>query len=439
MARGVLCIMLLIGFHGCLSLGQTTKSAKPKSPLTNDQTEMRLQTRLEYFPHDAQAHKQLSDLLIKRNAARAFVESEASWLKDNPSDYESEIMMRSWATASLDDPDFALAVDKIMLTKNKREDDETDYDFLADRYAFTLLDRGRNDEAIALLLKSAELAPDADAVWANLGSAYERIGEYQKAIPYLRKALDLRNSSEMTHAELSKSLLQVGDIDESETEIRVALSVESSEPTDDFHRMLKNINKATKSDATASGFHVQLAKIYAAEKKFDLAMGEVNAAEAANSNDISLGYLKAQIWDAAHDPARAATVRKEVSDTIHAEFAKEAKNRKTDDVFSNLAFPEAVMFMENDPHEPGSFDGPYEAILLLGPFDGTGKLKPMDKLILGLAYCEKHNNAECRRLCQESMRDNPKFNTAKKQISPPSRARLPIAIVELIGPIALAG
>lgn len=414
MARCVLCIMLLVSFNASSSFAQANRIAKPKAPGADDQTEMRLRFRLDASPHDAQAHKQLSDLLEKRNAGRALVEADAAWLKDNPSDYDAEIVMRSWATVSLDDPDFALDVDRLMLQSNNRSDDEKDYDFLADRYAFALLDRGRDNEAIALLTRSAQLAPDSDAVWGNLASAYQQLGEYQKAIPYFRRALDLNNNAEETHADFSKALLQAGQVEESETEIRVAIGMESSEATDEFHQMMRRMSAAAKADPVASEFHIQLAKVYTVEKRFGEAVNEVSKAQKANSSDLSLDYLKAEIWDAAHDPMRAAAARRAAQDAIAAEFAKEAKAHSSKDEFTGqVTYMQEVFFMDTDPHDPLPFDGPHEAIVLLGPLATANKLKPMDKFVLGMAYCEKGDSTGCRQLSRESMAENPKLNTAK--------------------------
>jgi len=58
---------------------------------------------------DAVAHKQLIDLLRKKNAFRAIVTDDARWLSNNRTDFLAVIELVSFADVALNDPEFAIA------------------------------------------------------------------------------------------------------------------------------------------------------------------------------------------------------------------------------------------------------------------------------------------------------------------------------------------
>jgi len=68
--------------------------------------------------------------------------------------------------------------------------------------ALQLLDRERYSQAIPLLLEVVEKAPDVTAPYINLGIAYGRIGDFERAETNLKKALELNPSHPVVYDEL---------------------------------------------------------------------------------------------------------------------------------------------------------------------------------------------------------------------------------------------
>jgi hypothetical protein len=130
--------------------------ASKKPPLKSDDSrrQMQLRFRLQANPHDKEAHAELIKILSSENAFRPEMEEDGTWLKNNPDDYDTEIGMRSLAIAAVDDPEYAISIDRFILAHANRADDPKDYDFVSDRLAFALLDRNHDVEALELLTRS---------------------------------------------------------------------------------------------------------------------------------------------------------------------------------------------------------------------------------------------------------------------------------------------
>jgi Flp pilus assembly protein TadD len=76
--------------------------------------------------------------------------------------------------------------------------------------ALQLLDRERYSQAIPLLLEVADKAPDVTAPYINLGIAYGRLGDFERAETNLKKALELNPSHPVVYDELGLLYRETG-------------------------------------------------------------------------------------------------------------------------------------------------------------------------------------------------------------------------------------
>jgi tetratricopeptide (TPR) repeat protein len=390
------------------------QQTKPKAPaVDDDRREMQLRMRLNWNPHDKEAHKQLDTILDKKYAFRSRMEENGNWLRNNPNDYIAETTM--WALATtIQDPEYAISIDHFVLANADRSEDPDSYDSVSDQLAFLLVDRGRYAEALALLRRSTELSPTDAGVWANLADAQKKAGQYAAAIPSYRKSLDLDNNQESTHEGLADVLMQTGDIQGCETEMTATIAIYNAQyhgsegPTDSFHQMIKGLVNVSKNDPVLAKLHMKLARAFLADKDFDRALAEVDAA-AKIDPDSPYGYFRAEIYDAEREPAKASAARNQTSSAIIAE----AKKMKQDPFMDAFTFPQEIFMMA--PDEDDGFDAPHEIIVLLEPLVSTGKLKPGDQLTLGMAYCSKGRVNECRQQVETGLRLDAKLNTSRTQ------------------------
>jgi hypothetical protein len=102
----------------CLCAQQTKPSGQQHSPskASNQDTEQRLRIRLQYYPHNAEAHKKLIKLLMAKYAFRAVVVEDATWLSNNRSDWWELNEIVSYSEAALEDPEYAIAQLRLQLS-----------------------------------------------------------------------------------------------------------------------------------------------------------------------------------------------------------------------------------------------------------------------------------------------------------------------------------
>jgi tetratricopeptide (TPR) repeat protein len=72
---------------------------------------------------------------------------------------------------------------------------------------------GRLDDGIRLLEEAAAIAPQATAVWLNLGSAYEKAGKLAEAAKAYTKALVVTPNSAIASHRLAAAYLALGDVE----------------------------------------------------------------------------------------------------------------------------------------------------------------------------------------------------------------------------------
>jgi tetratricopeptide (TPR) repeat protein len=393
---------------------QKTSNGSSSKKVDDSDRQMRLRFRLQSNPHDRQAHEELIKILSAKYAFRQEMEENGSWLRNNLDDYDAEIQMRSLATTAVNDPEYAINMDHFVLSHANRSDDPKDYDFLSDRLAFALLDRNYNSEAIEMLKKATINSPDDAGVWENLGDALVRIGQFSQAIPSYQNSIRLDSSQEGPHQGLANALFKMRKYAESESEIYAAISVynaqfHGSASTDTFHIMMKKMQDATHREPALASLHLQLARVYVAEQKFDKALAEVAAAIAANPDDkINYEYLRAAIYKIAGKEEVAKATRLQAHNEIQAEMKKTPRNAEMD---AMLAYPE-TMFMTIEDDEQTSAQN---IIDLLEPMIPTGTLKPMDLTSLGFAYCTVGRPVDCKIYTEAGLRAGEKLNNPISQ------------------------
>jgi len=102
--------------------------------------------------------------------------------------------------------------------------------------ALRLLEQERYREGIAAMLEVAQKAPDVTAPHINLGIAYERMGDFERAEASFKKALELNPSHPVVHDELGLLYRQTGRFAAARASYEKALEIHSG-----FHFAHRNL------------------------------------------------------------------------------------------------------------------------------------------------------------------------------------------------------
>jgi serine/threonine-protein kinase len=87
-------------------------------------------------------------------------------------------------------------------------------------------DSGRNAEAVVVLRKALELAPNSDEAYRRLGMAYQALGRKAEAIDALKRAVDVNPYFWVNHNSLGEARLQFGDHDLALEEFKRVIELE---------------------------------------------------------------------------------------------------------------------------------------------------------------------------------------------------------------------
>ena len=404
--------IILVSIWPCYTHAQKVNQKQPSKKSADNGSELlKFRFRLDNDPHDKTAHEGLIKLLRAKNAFRAEIEEDGTWLKNNPSDWMTEIEMRSLAEAAVDDPEYAFGIDRFILAHTKREDDDHSYDFAEMRYAFGLLGRTHIEEALDLLRKETVESPDDPAVWQNLGDAQVRANQPGQAIPAYKRSIALGPTQEAPHEGLAKAYFRLKQYSEAETEFKAAISLynaqyHSGEPTDSFHAMMKKMQEATHQEPSLAKLYCQLAQVYVGVKEYAKAISELDSAEQANSdNKINYEYLRAHIYEASGQLDRANALRSQASKEVRDLMKKAPKDA---DMEAYLAYPESF-FMSFEEDDLSSAQEIIACYSTLPP----ASLKAMDMLTLGMAYCTVGKADQCISYVESAFRVGGKLNRAE--------------------------
>jgi tetratricopeptide (TPR) repeat protein len=408
-------LIVLLG-ASCLGAQSIAKKQAAKKPADNETRMSQYRFRLENNPHDEEAHKGLIELLRAKNAFRAELEEDGAWLKNNPTDWVTEIEMSALAETATDDPEYRFAIVRYILSHTKRDDDDHSYDFAESRLAFALLKRQHVQEALDLLQKQAGEVPNDAGVWENLADALARSNRAEESLAAYKKSIALDTTQYGTHEGLAKAYLALKQYTDAETEYKAAISLynaqfHTGEPTDSFHLMMKKIQEATHEERSLSTLYSGLAGVYEDEKNYSAAIVELDNAERATPSDkISYEYKTANIYEESGQLDIANNLRAQAGKEVRSEMNKGPKNAEMDEY---LAYPEALMFTADDGGDPE--DVLYSARQTIAFYASLPpvSLKAMDMLTLGMAYCRVGNANQCRSNVESALRVGAKFDRAQ--------------------------
>ena len=326
---------------------KSTSTKQPASKASSLPTEDTLRMRLQFHPHDADAHRELIKLLDKKYAFRAIVAEDSMWLSNNRSDSWALNEIVSYSEAALHDPEYAINQLRLQLSAVSRKDDPEDFDNWSDQLAAKLQKRGRPEEALPLLSELVRLNPSEAGFWADYGDLLSALGQNVEAAKAFRRSIELNPSMDAFHEGFAEALVKSGDLNGAESEYRAALSIydaqyKKGEPTDSYHSFISGMVKieaAHGEERALAETRMKLAHILLLDKKYDDAFVQAKAALDADHNEFAAFYLQAEICDAKGDRDQASKIRANAAATIQKEAAGDAGwKKKKPDVDARVLF-----------------------------------------------------------------------------------------------------
>jgi tetratricopeptide (TPR) repeat protein len=384
--------MSLIGclLIACAALALQTKPVDSKvigrSPTVSEE---RLRMRLQFHPHDREAHKALIELLRTKNAFRAMVLEDSTWLSNNRSDtwVLSEIV--GYSEVALHDPEYAIAQLRLQLSAVPRQEDPENFDNWSDELAGKLEKRGKSEEALPLLRELVRLNPNEDGFWADYGDCLSAIGRNEDALKAFQRSIELNPSNESVHEGFAEALAKAGDLTRAETEYRAALSVYDAQykngaPTDSLHSLVNGLVKieaANREEHALAETRMKLAHMLLLDRKYDDAFNQAKAAMDADHNEYSAFYLQAEICDAKGDHEQAKRIRSSAATIIEKEAEKDPSWKKhSTDMDARALFLTDSLWNE----QSGDPAFPSEILSILEP--RIASLSPLERVELASAY-----------------------------------------------------
>jgi len=378
----------------------------------NPKSEETLRFRLEINPHDETAHKELTEALRKRDAFRALVNTQATWVKNNPTDYVALIELASYSKAALYDPEFAIQQEHAFVDGVKHSADDQSYDLVRSQLASDLTKRGRPEEALDIINDLIQHHPQDVELWADRCDPLTRLGRYSEAIQSLHRALEGSPSSESLHQSLADVLGRTNDLVGAESEYRAALSLynakykkgETNSSMDGMVKGLVDIEAHAHAEHVLADMHLSLATVLMREKRWNDAVAETQAALDADNTGLQAYYVRAEILDAKGDRAAADQARQGASAAVNRLVKKE---KPADlDIDPRIAF--LVNYNEDFQGPSSSF--PTEILTILEP--RIDKLTPTERMTLAETYLDLGRVHDALQQWEKALSANPKLDTA---------------------------
>jgi len=398
--------------------GAKSLSKRPPAPASEEA----LRIRLRVNPHDADAHKQLIEVLRKKWLPRALVIEDATWIKNNPGDYWALIELVSHAKVALDDPEFAIAQQRSFLARTPREADDFQYDATRAALAADLNKRGRPEEALEIADELVRLNPGDASLWADRSDPLMTLGRVDEAIQSLRHSLEIDPSSEMSHEALADALVSAGDPKGAEAEYRAALSVyeakyrkgETATSWDDLLKRLVNVQRQYHTEASLALTHLKLARDLMLQKQWEAAVGETKAALEADNTEFAALYLSAEIYDAKGDHDQAGKTRDVASLLIQKQAAREFSKlpqKERPQVDPRVIFLRDTLWNGDSGYPAGYPALPSEIVSILEP--RLDSLSADERATLAIAYFALKRVPEAKSQWEKAIAMEPKFDTAR--------------------------
>ena len=406
---------------------QPVHSQKPNKSIRHSNTENtpseeKLRLRLQFNPHDAAAHKQLIELLGKKNAFRAIVIEDANWLSNNRNDSFALIELVSYAETALHDPEYAISQLRFQLSSVSRQDDAYDFDDWSDQLAAKLQKRGRPEEALPLLSELVRLNPNEAGFWADYADNLSALDRNEEAEKAYRRAITLDPSMESFHEGFAEALLKSRDLSGATSEYRAALSLydaqyKTGEATDSFHSFIRNMVKIEQkfgAEHALSETRLKLARVLLMDKKYEEAIAQTQAAmDADHTNFIAL-YLCAEIYEAKGDHEQATRTRDNAKSLIEKEAAKEHVEKGKGAVAA--VDPRVIFLQDSLSNEPFSHPAlPSEVVSILEP--RLANLSNFERLELATAYFALGQVESGKRQWELAMAADPDLNNPVSNFS----------------------
>jgi len=410
-------MIAFVGLFGTVAVGQQAKpTAKqhPASKAPNVPAEDKLRMRLQFHPHDAAAHKDLIELLRKKDAFRALVAEDATWLGNNRGDSWALTEIVSYSEAALHDPEYAIEQLHLQLANTARQDDTEDFDNWSDQLAGKLQKRGRPEEALPLLRELVRLNPNEAGFWADYGDVLSALGQNAEAAKAFHRSIALNPSMEAFHEGFGEALARFGDLGAAESEYRAALSIydaqyKTGEPTDSYHSFLRGMVKieaAHGEEHALAETRLKLAHILLLDKKYEEAIRETQAALDADHHEFPAFYLRAEIYDAMGDHEQANKTRDKADSAVRSEASVEGLSKKKPDFDPRVVFLTDSLWNE----QSGYPAFPSEVVAILEP--RSASLSAFERVELASAYFALARTADGRREWEKAITSDPAVDNA---------------------------
>ncbi len=143
---------------------------------------------------------------------------------------------------------------------------------------------GRQDEAVQLISRALKLKPGDAQAHANIGLAYQRMGNLELAERHLRESIGLDANKPVVWNSLGNVLREKGQAGDAVRAYESTLKVNGNYPEcwanlskalvdlGKYEQAFQAVSRALQIDPTVPDYHNQIAEVYRKSSKFDLAI-----------------------------------------------------------------------------------------------------------------------------------------------------------------------